>query len=391
MTETQNNTVDAQVVKQIEFYFSNSNLPNDHFLRNLYTADPENGVELSVIATFKRMRMITEDIEVIRNALREHCKLPESNILLTTDDTKVTRKESLPEFVSTAKQSIALEKLPLTVNIDEIETYINSILPSTAAGKVKCVRLNRNAEKTFSGVAFVELANEADAEELAKLETLEWKSVNEQGESIKHEVTICTRPIYIQRLKAESGDKRGKKRKNDEVDNEQDKKMKSEENSDVKSEETAEPAEPAEPMPEIIPDLLIKFDSVGGETTRESLRDFVVAVGGDVGYVDFSKGENEAVVRLVPESVVKAAGCVERIKEQSPELDGIVPSIRTFSTEEESAYMEAVHKRMLQKKYEREQDKKNRRNHRGGGGRGRRGGFRGGRGRGRGGRRSNRD
>ena len=47
-----------KVAKQVEFYFSDSNLPRDKFMLERVHDDPEGYVDLGLIATFARMRDI---------------------------------------------------------------------------------------------------------------------------------------------------------------------------------------------------------------------------------------------------------------------------------------------------------------------------------------------
>eukprot|EP00494_Astrolonche_serrata_P019364 UN19568 len=50
--------------KQIEFYLSDANLPNDKFLQNLVNAEdnPEDWVPLDTILTFGLIKQFTEDV-----------------------------------------------------------------------------------------------------------------------------------------------------------------------------------------------------------------------------------------------------------------------------------------------------------------------------------------
>jgi La domain len=48
----------SKAVKQIEFYFSDSNLPRDKFLLEKVHASADGWVDLGLIATFERMRQI---------------------------------------------------------------------------------------------------------------------------------------------------------------------------------------------------------------------------------------------------------------------------------------------------------------------------------------------
>ena len=47
--------VKAKVIKQINFYFGNSNLPKDKFLQKKVAENSDGWVDLSIIGSFKRM------------------------------------------------------------------------------------------------------------------------------------------------------------------------------------------------------------------------------------------------------------------------------------------------------------------------------------------------
>ncbi|XP_057471777.1 la-related protein 1A-like isoform X3 [Actinidia eriantha] len=58
----------SKIVKQIEYYFSDKNLPNDHYLLSLM--DVEGWVPISCIANFNRVKKMTRDIPFIVDALK---------------------------------------------------------------------------------------------------------------------------------------------------------------------------------------------------------------------------------------------------------------------------------------------------------------------------------
>ncbi|GFS43008.1 LA RNA-binding protein [Actinidia rufa] len=58
----------SKIVKQIEYYFSDKNLPNDHYLLSLM--DVEGWVPISCIANFNRVKKMTRDIPLIVDALK---------------------------------------------------------------------------------------------------------------------------------------------------------------------------------------------------------------------------------------------------------------------------------------------------------------------------------
>lgn len=79
----------AEILKQVEFYFSDANLPRDKFLWTLTQSDPKNQgwVQISQIASFKRMQRF-KPLEAIVEALRHSKELLE----VSEDGTAVRRK-----------------------------------------------------------------------------------------------------------------------------------------------------------------------------------------------------------------------------------------------------------------------------------------------------------
>lgn len=59
----------ARVVKQVHFYFGDRNYPTDKFLRKNARRHPEAFIPLSVVAIYKKMKKITDDVELMAEAL----------------------------------------------------------------------------------------------------------------------------------------------------------------------------------------------------------------------------------------------------------------------------------------------------------------------------------
>src|SRR4051794_1960828 len=62
-------STEEKVLKQFEFYFSDSNLPNDKFLRSQVANNLEGFVSIDLLASFKRIQDLTKDIKVVISAL----------------------------------------------------------------------------------------------------------------------------------------------------------------------------------------------------------------------------------------------------------------------------------------------------------------------------------
>ena len=93
--------------KQMEFYFGNANLRHDHFLRREIQNHPDGYVPLSMIAGFKRIEQISQDISLITKAVNN------SDLLqLNEDSTMIRRNCPLPRSENVDSQTVYVERLP---------------------------------------------------------------------------------------------------------------------------------------------------------------------------------------------------------------------------------------------------------------------------------------
>ncbi|KAI7820131.1 hypothetical protein BC939DRAFT_239909 [Gamsiella multidivaricata] len=156
--EKTRNEEKAKILKQVEFYFSDSNLPSDKFMSELIKKD-DGYVAISRIASFKRMRDY-KDMELIVEALRESKELLE----VSENGEKVRRKTPLVPVKDHFQRSIYAKGFgDETPSLQlELEQYF------AALGDVKQVRMRRNAEtNVFKGSVFVEYATLDEANKVA--------------------------------------------------------------------------------------------------------------------------------------------------------------------------------------------------------------------------------
>uniref|UniRef100_A0A7N0U9C1 La protein 1 n=1 Tax=Kalanchoe fedtschenkoi TaxID=63787 RepID=A0A7N0U9C1_KALFE len=164
-----------KVIRQVEFYFSDSNLPRDNFLKSTI-ADSEDGmVSLALICSFSRMRghlglgdvkvdeVSEETVKLVAEALKTSTSLK-----ISEDGKKVGRTTELlkPDEVieQVDSRTIAAAPLPFDVKVDELEAFFGQF------AKVNSLRLPRHvAEKrVFSGTALIEFSTEEEAENVLK-------------------------------------------------------------------------------------------------------------------------------------------------------------------------------------------------------------------------------
>jgi len=146
--------------KQVEFYFSDSNLPKDKFLRESVRESENNSVELAKICDFKRMRHF-QPLEAVIEALRES-----TFVELTDNDTRVRRKELPADWDDPNKITVFEDAaMPRSVYVKGFGEEVPSTQFDIEAffaeyGPTKAVRLRRTNDKLFKGSVFVEFETE---------------------------------------------------------------------------------------------------------------------------------------------------------------------------------------------------------------------------------------
>jgi lupus La protein len=345
---------EAAVVKQITFYFGDSNLTTDKHLQKKVAEDAEGWVKLDHIASFKRMQSLvpSSDVAVIGNILKSS---DQDTVEVDEDNTKVRRNPAkpLPEENLFNKRAIYTKGWDLKeTTIDSVETYF------TGKGyKVLQVRLRRlPVTKDFKGSVFVELSDVDEATKCAA----ETHKVGEETELL-----VEMKSAYHQRKNAERLAKRKAKAaaKKDKAD------AGGTDGASATKKEDAAPAE--EEVYEL--GCVLKFEGLADDTTRENIKEKLNPIQ-EVKWVDFQRGDTGGEVRF------EEAGSATKVKakadEDKVEINGKVPTWTVLEGEDEKTY----YKKMSDaRKARRSAFSKSKRGGRGGGrGRGRgRGGGRG--------------
>ncbi|XP_013792640.2 la-related protein 6-like [Limulus polyphemus] len=157
------------IVKQVEYYFSNANLLKDPFLLKHVRRNKQGYVSLKLITSFRKVKSFTKNWRVVACSLRYSKELE-----INEEGTKVRRKDPLPDYDETPpSRTVVAFKLPFekpTVEkIGEIFskygtiTLIRIIHPSKAIPADIKTFLYKHPEIGSSVCALVEFENRESA------------------------------------------------------------------------------------------------------------------------------------------------------------------------------------------------------------------------------------
>ncbi|OMO91036.1 Lupus La protein [Corchorus olitorius] len=161
------------VLRQVEFYFSDSNIPRDGFLKKKISESEDGMVSLALICSFAKMRnhlklaaVKAEDVpEDTVKAVAETLRTS-SSLKVSEDGKRVGRIAALlePEELLEQLDSRTIAASPFECNIkrEDVEAFFNQ------HAKVTSVRLPHLVahKKFFCGTALIEFSTEEDAQKV---------------------------------------------------------------------------------------------------------------------------------------------------------------------------------------------------------------------------------
>ncbi|KAM6909531.1 la-related protein 7 [Xenentodon cancila] len=150
----------GDVRKQVEFWFGDVNLHKDRFLKKLIDESENGYVDISVLASFNRMKKLTTDTKLIARALKNS-----SVVQINLEGTKVRRQLPIGDSPNNVDdRTVYVELLPKDVTHSWIERVF------TKCGNVVYISIPRyRTSGDVKGFAFVEFEKEDQAQKAIEM------------------------------------------------------------------------------------------------------------------------------------------------------------------------------------------------------------------------------
>ncbi|KAL8691532.1 MAG: hypothetical protein Q9218_003256 [Villophora microphyllina] len=214
LTSQEETSDPVAIRKQVEFYFSDSNLFQDAFLFGKVQGHDNLPVPISVIHSFKRMRHF-QPFSAVVEALKD------SATLNVVNEDHVQRKNALPEglkdkSINEVKEVFEDEAMKRSVYVKGFGEEVPNTQFDVEAffaefGTTNSVRLRRRVNKLFKGSVFVEFDSEATQQKFLSLDPQpKWKDQDLMIKSKKQYCDDKLEDIKAGRIKPRTHDGKGR-------------------------------------------------------------------------------------------------------------------------------------------------------------------------------------
>ncbi|CAG9854855.1 unnamed protein product [Phyllotreta striolata] len=310
------NDLDQQIIKQLEYYFGDINLPRDKFLQEKLKED-DGWVTLEVLLTFKRLAALSTDTEVIAKAAEKS----ENKIVEVSEDHKKIRRHPdnpVPELTAERRQ-ILMDRTAYVKGFP-LDEDLSKIIEFMEPHKVESCHRRTKKDHTFKGSCFIIFKDVEACKTFVELESLKY------GEQ---ELIRKFQKVYLDEKRAQF--------KKDKAALAQAKKDKAALADSQKQEQIDFPK-----------GAVIHFTGLeeGQCLTREELKEKVKEVGElETQFIDFTKGDLQGYFRF-PEAN-NAVDFFKKLTDGELEVSGYKLKLRVLEGQEEEEYLkkssDAIH------------------------------------------------
>lgn len=299
--------LEGSIIRQLEYYFGDANLARDKYLLEQISKD-EGWVSLDVLLTFKRLKALSEDKQVIVNAIE---KSDEGLIEVSEDRQKLRRhpERPLPEQNEETRKDIYSRTVYIKGFPPQDGTQMNDLIeffePFDKVTNIVMRKYHDKATKKylFKGSVFVTFANKDHCAEFLKKEKLEFKG---------KELIRKMQDDYFEEKKAERK-KKDKKKEDEKLD-----------------------------ISHLPKGACVHMDGFGKETSRETIKETITKLDEafEVAFIDYQKTNSNGIVRFAAENTGKKF--LEKLTDSKINVDEEEITVRLLEGDEETEYLKKV-------------------------------------------------
>lgn len=299
--------LEGSIIRQLEYYFGDANLARDKYLLEQISKD-EGWVSLDILLTFKRLKALSEDKQVIVNAIE---KSDEGLIEVSEDRQKLRRhpERPLPEQNEETRKDIYSRTVYIKGFPPQDGTQMNDLIeffePFDKVTNIVMRKYHDKATKKylFKGSVFVTFANKDHCAEFLKKEKLEFKG---------KELIRKMQDDYFEEKKAERK-KKDKKKEDEKLD-----------------------------ISHLPKGACVHMDGFGKETSRETIKETITKLDEafEVAFIDYQKTNSNGIVRFAAENTGKKF--LEKLTDSKINVDEEEITVRLLEGDEETEYLKKV-------------------------------------------------
>ncbi|XP_050362195.1 la protein homolog [Nymphalis io] len=324
--KTENNTeeetdLDKAIIRQLEYYFGDLNLPRDNFLREQIKLD-DGWIPLEILGRFNRLAKLSTDTDVIAKAIS---KSTSGLIEVSEDNKKIRRNPEMPvpemneeRRKELTSRTIYAKGFPKDASLDDILKYFKQF-EEVENIIMRKYQDRQTKKRIFKGSVFATFKTKEQAEKFLDNKGLKYNDTD---------LLILWQDNYTKQKQEEYAAKKDFKKK--------DKKHKGKDGKEEKEEFTLPTG------------TVLHFSQGHDKMTREDIKEALTPLGQEIAYVDFKVGDAEGWVRLSKENSAK--DLTEKLTDGKVKIGESDVVFRILEGEEEKTYLEKTVEQMSKRR-----------------------------------------
>lgn len=307
--------LESDIIRQIEYYFSECNLNRDKFLRGKIGENEEGWVPVSVMLTFNRLKALSEDPKVIVDAVEKST----SGLVQVSEDKQSFRRHPenpLPEFNEQRRKELSrrtayAKGFPLDSKMDTLLEYFTNNFSKVENVVMRKYYDSKTKQYKFKGSVFVLFEKRDQAEEFVKKPDLKY------GEK---ELLRYMQEEYAEVKRIENSKKNEKKKAK-------------------KAEQQAESKDDGIVLPK---NAIVHFEGVEGNISREDIRKRVLEIDPalTIAFIHFERGDKKGELRFTKENDGKEF--IGKLEDAKMKLNDLELTLTLLEGEEEETFLKTA-------------------------------------------------